>query len=220
MAATQALVPFAGPKTSPYSYEAGVTTTSDPLLQLDFYNPPPAQQEQQHTGSGGFAGTTNHMEPLTSTMLPNGPTNPYDVFDTTQTTSTALVPAASTDLINPVAPDPNTATSNALVPAPPNALVPTDSAPSEIAIKAKAEQKEVDERLKRMKTSRKTGQRFAAASGAVVGLVALGPLGAAVGGVAAHQIAKHSGRARERRARRKLEGKIVQDVPILRAALA
>jgi len=64
------------------------------------------------------------------------------------------------------------------------------------------------ERLDRMKTARKHGQVWAATSGAVVGLVVLGPLGAVAGGIAAHQVTKHAGRANERRVRKKLENQI------------
>lgn len=61
----------------------------------------------------------------------------------------------------------------------------------------------VAQRLARMKEHRKGRQALAATTGAVAGLILLGPLGAAVGGLAAHAAVKTSGRAAERRVRKK-----------------
>eukprot|EP00540_Astrosyne_radiata_P011567 CAMPEP_0116831208 /NCGR_PEP_ID=MMETSP0418-20121206/5209_1 /TAXON_ID=1158023 /ORGANISM="Astrosyne radiata, Strain 13vi08-1A" /LENGTH=207 /DNA_ID=CAMNT_0004460433 /DNA_START=201 /DNA_END=824 /DNA_ORIENTATION=+ len=58
------------------------------------------------------------------------------------------------------------------------------------------------QKLARMKRQRQSRQVLAATSGVVVGAVLLGPVSAAVGGVAAHAISKSAGRAREQRIRK------------------
>eukprot|EP00540_Astrosyne_radiata_P011940 CAMPEP_0116850194 /NCGR_PEP_ID=MMETSP0418-20121206/16020_1 /TAXON_ID=1158023 /ORGANISM="Astrosyne radiata, Strain 13vi08-1A" /LENGTH=205 /DNA_ID=CAMNT_0004482055 /DNA_START=24 /DNA_END=641 /DNA_ORIENTATION=+ len=62
---------------------------------------------------------------------------------------------------------------------------------------------DIQERLRRMKQNRRGRQVVAAATGAVVGLFVLGPIGAAALGIAAHTATKYGGRARENRIRRR-----------------
>eukprot|EP00540_Astrosyne_radiata_P002895 CAMPEP_0116848236 /NCGR_PEP_ID=MMETSP0418-20121206/14881_1 /TAXON_ID=1158023 /ORGANISM="Astrosyne radiata, Strain 13vi08-1A" /LENGTH=102 /DNA_ID=CAMNT_0004479777 /DNA_START=294 /DNA_END=602 /DNA_ORIENTATION=+ len=76
-----------------------------------------------------------------------------------------------------------------------------------------------EELLHRMKRTRKANQAIAATAGTVAGLVVLGPIGAVVGGIAAHTVTKATGRHCEHRIRSKntlknQRGKSANDKPI------
>ena len=71
----------------------------------------------------------------------------------------------------------------------------------ELSQAATHQQARVIRRLARMKENRKARQAVAATTGAVAGLIVLGPVGAFIGGFAMHSVVKTSGRAAERRVR-------------------
>mmetsp|Transcript_20795 Transcript_20795/g.35451 ORF Transcript_20795/g.35451 Transcript_20795/m.35451 type:complete len:258 (-) Transcript_20795:158-931(-) len=91
--------------------------------------------------------------------------------------------------------------------------VPATSSASEIEVAAV---------LAAMKQRRKANQAFAATTGALAGLIVLGPLGAALGGLTAHAITKGTGRAVENRVRKQFyltQQQGVVATPVNRAAV-
>mmetsp|Transcript_17341 Transcript_17341/g.40249 ORF Transcript_17341/g.40249 Transcript_17341/m.40249 type:complete len:237 (+) Transcript_17341:29-739(+) len=142
-----------------------------------------------------------------------GPT--YDDFLTASPTESAAVVPSSTTVTSPsLLDDPNQGNSQ------PNTLTTADNSNNQttapttnttttttIGVASTTTNtnstipKNVQTRLHNMKRNRQANQAIAATAGTVAGLVVLGPIGAVVGGVAAHSITKAAGRHREHKIR-------------------
>uniref|UniRef100_A0A7S1D399 Uncharacterized protein n=1 Tax=Cyclophora tenuis TaxID=216820 RepID=A0A7S1D399_CYCTE len=119
------------------------------------------------------------------------PYSPYSISDAVATTAVATpyTPGKPTIATTPTPINTNSTTSatGAIT------TIPAASSPAQ----------DVRLRLARMKQRRKANQALAATSGAIAGLIVLGPLGAALLGFTAHSVAKVTGRAAENRVRRR-----------------